>query len=156
MDDDCVHKKLPVPGMAVNSYFFSHHGTESADDSMSKCNEPEADMIFEFFRYLTQNDVEPEKITILTFYNGQRKLLERKIRKSSEFAGKRIIIVTVDSYQGEENDVILLSLVRNNVGASCCFPLRLETQLQTCPSEHFKTESDSSASGIPQYWLPKL
>lgn len=55
---------------------------------------------------------------VLTFYNGQRRELAFQLRRAPVSAiresWKAIKIVTVDSYQGEENEVVILSLVRNN------------------------------------------
>ena len=114
-DDQSVLKRLHVPGMDVNTFFLSHHLPETSDDQMSKCNEHEAGMIVELCSYLRRNGIAPEKITALTFYNGQRKLIEKKLSRSRLYGEKRPLVVTVDSYQGEENEIVLLSLVRSNV-----------------------------------------
>lgn len=59
--------------------------------------------------------MDAERITVLTFYNGQRKFIARRIREHPNLrVYPGIKIVTVDSYQGEENDIVLLSLVRSN------------------------------------------
>lgn len=54
----------------------------------------------------------------MTFYNGQRRELAHQLRRAPESDIRQswgdIKIVTVDSYQGEENEVVILSLVRNN------------------------------------------
>lgn len=73
-------------------------------------------MIVGFVDYLVLNGVDPKKITILTVYNGQRKLLNKEIAMHPNLRayGAQFRIVTVDSYQGEENDIVLLSLVRSN------------------------------------------
>lgn len=72
-------------------------------------------MIVCFFNYLVQNGMEPNEITVLTFYNGQRKLILRKLREHRHLQQVPYLkVVTVDSYQGEENAVVLLSLVRSN------------------------------------------
>ena len=151
-DDKSVHEMPDVPGMDVNTFFFSHHATETADDQMSKCNEPEAEMIVNFLRYLTHNHVEPEKITILTFYNGQRRLIDRKLRKSQLFHGKRIAVVTVDSYQGEENEILLLSMVRNNVGPPYLhFPMVKCLSFQNAMGtdlEYFRLTSTSASCSL--------
>ena len=73
-------------------------------------------MIVAFYVYLNQNGTGPKDITVLTFYNGQRKLILRKLREQPMLRGERVQVVTVDSYQGEENTVVLLSLVRSNEG----------------------------------------
>lgn len=74
----------------------------------------EATMIVSFADYLILNGALPEKITILTFYAGQKAEIYRQIRKNINLAHTRLKVATVDGYQGEENEIILLSLVRSN------------------------------------------
>ncbi|KAF1951321.1 P-loop containing nucleoside triphosphate hydrolase protein [Byssothecium circinans] len=110
-----VSNRPPVEGMGGNnSYFFHHSWPESRDSNMSCQNELEAAMIVGFFDYLVVNGVDSKKITVLTFYNGQRALLLKKLRQHQNLRGHFLNVVTVDSYQGEENDIVLLSLVRSN------------------------------------------
>lgn len=97
----------------IRSYFFSHDWPESFDDMASKYNEMEAQMVVEFFVYLVLNDIPVKNITVLTFYNGQRKKILKLLKTHSYLQGQYINVVTVDSYQGEENEVVILSLVRN-------------------------------------------
>jgi helicase required for RNAi-mediated heterochromatin assembly 1 len=107
--------RLDVPGMGgVNSFFFSHQWPETRDDQMSAVNKDEAAMIVGFVEHLFYNGTETEDITILTFYNGQRKQILSSLRKSPSFDDRYFNVVTVDSYQGEENKVVILSLVRSN------------------------------------------
>ena len=140
-DHPSVFDRSPIPGMGgVNSYFFTHKGREMSDAQMSKTNPDEADMIVTFFQYLVTNGTSPDEITVLTFYNGQRKLILKKLRERRHLLGDifkvshslraflccncfffcwdspdfAVQVVTVDSYQGEENTVVLLSLVRSN------------------------------------------
>ncbi|KAJ4290505.1 hypothetical protein N0V90_010722 [Kalmusia sp. IMI 367209] len=109
------NNRPPVEGMGgVNSFFLTHEWPESRDAYQSSKNEKEAEMIVGFFDYLVLNGVHPSKITVLTFYNGQRKLLASKLHNHQNLRGQALKVVTVDSYQGEENDIILLSLVRSN------------------------------------------
>jgi intron-binding protein aquarius len=59
----------------------------------------------------------PEKISIITTYNGQKELISdivsQRCGPGTPFAGvKPRAISTVDQYQGQQNDFILLSLVR--------------------------------------------
>lgn len=104
-----------VPGMGgVNSFFFSHQWQETRDDQMSCVNTDEADMIAGFVEYLVYNGVETEDITILTFYNGQRKRILGTLRKLITLDNRHFNVATVDSYQGEENKIVILSLARSN------------------------------------------
>ena len=121
-DHPSVLERKPVPGMGgINSYFFMHDWLEDTDSLMSKVNILEADMLVGFFNYLVFNGVKPENITVLTFYNGQRKLILSRLRRHQNLQGNRFKVVTVDSYQGEENGIVLLSLVRSNHSNSIGF-----------------------------------
>ena len=115
-DHETVFDREPVQGMGdVNVYWFSHCEPESTmEDTPSKCNKFEAEMITKFVEYLVLNGIQPEKITILTYYTGQRQMIMRMLRQNTDLKNKVFKIATVDSYQGEENDVVILSLVRSN------------------------------------------
>lgn len=65
----------------------------------------------ELCKYFLCQDYQPSQITILTTYTGQLFCL-RKLMPAKTFAGVKVYVV--DKYQGEENDIILLSLVRSN------------------------------------------
>jgi helicase required for RNAi-mediated heterochromatin assembly 1 len=106
-----------VPGVAAPSYLFHHTWPEATDsESLSKYNLQEAEMIVRFVIHLVLNGVPPHKITVLTFYRGQRKKITRLSSKHPDYStlADSLNIKTVDSYQGEENDIIILSLVRSN------------------------------------------
>jgi helicase required for RNAi-mediated heterochromatin assembly 1 len=93
--------------------FFSRDWSESFDDMSSKYNEKKAEMVVEFFIYLVLNNVPVDHITVLTFYNGQEKKILKLMRNHTHLQGHYVKVVTVNSYQGEENEVVILSLVRN-------------------------------------------
>ncbi|KAK5115668.1 hypothetical protein LTR62_000757 [Meristemomyces frigidus] len=108
-------KRPNVPGMGgMNSCFFTHAWEEQRDEQMSAYNKEEAEMVIGLATYLNYNGVPSKDITILTFYNGQRKRLLRLLRESDNFQDSKPMVATVDSYQGEENKIVLLSLVRSN------------------------------------------
>ncbi|KAJ5742935.1 hypothetical protein N7533_010037 [Penicillium manginii] len=114
-DHPSVLKSALVPGMgSLRSFFFTHDWPESGDSLTSKLNELEAIMIVKFYAYLVLNGIPFWEITVLTFYNGQRKLILKHMRTNKYLANHIHKVVTVDSYQGEENEIILLSLVRSN------------------------------------------
>ncbi|PWY96418.1 ATP binding protein [Aspergillus sclerotioniger CBS 115572] len=115
-DHQSVCKRPGVMGMgAVRSHFFTHSWPESKDSLASKSNEMEAHMIAGFLVYLMQNGNSLKDITILTFYNGQRKKILSLLRRHPYLQGQYVKVVTVDSYQGEENEIVILSLVRSGV-----------------------------------------
>lgn len=118
-DHPSVLQRPSIPGMGdVNSFFFSHVWGEASDSLSSKINEMEAQMIVGFFVYLAMNGVPVTDITVLTFYNGQRKRLLKLLKQHPYLQGFYVNVATVDSYQGEENEVVILSLVRSggNIG----------------------------------------
>ncbi|TRX90944.1 hypothetical protein FHL15_008149 [Xylaria flabelliformis] len=103
----------PIPGMAQQSFFFHHTWSEGTDENLSKFNLLEGEMIVRFIDYLMMNGVKETEITVLTFYRGQRKKILsefRRLKHRQPFKN----VHTVDSYQGEENDIVILSLVRSN------------------------------------------
>lgn len=103
----------PVPGMAQRSFFFHHTWNEGTDENLSKFNILEAEMIVRFVDYLLMNGVKDTEIAVLTFYRGQRKKILSEFRKMKHREPFKNVH-TVDSYQGEENEIVILSLVRSN------------------------------------------
>jgi len=119
-----------VKGISKNLFFISHTSPEKSTgftDSRSHSNVFEAEYAVQLCRYLLLQGYSPSEITILTMYRGQ--LLELKNhmnRKDSKdvqvptvFEGVRV--AAVDDFQGEENDIIILSLVRSNSDDSIGF-----------------------------------
>ncbi|KAL3493190.1 P-loop containing nucleoside triphosphate hydrolase protein [Aspergillus germanicus] len=113
-DHESVKIRQGIPGMGdTRAFFLTHNWAESADDMASKYNEKEAEMVVSFFVYLALNNVPVKDITILSFYNGQRKRILKLMKTHPYIQGHYVKVVTVDSYQGEENEVVILSLVRS-------------------------------------------
>ncbi|KAF8469115.1 P-loop containing nucleoside triphosphate hydrolase protein [Kalaharituber pfeilii] len=116
-DHGSVMNKDHIPGMNnVDVFFYWHTYQEAQDEGTSRLNHHEAEMMVNFTKYLKFNGVDPKHITILVFYGGQRSYVIKLLRKDDELRphANDIKVATVDSYQGEENEVILLSLVRSN------------------------------------------
>lgn len=63
-----------------------------------------------------KSDKHPYPVGIITMYSAQKRKLEKELSRAEWAAQIRnlIKIDTVDSYQGQENRIIILSLVRNN------------------------------------------
>ncbi|KAJ4419793.1 hypothetical protein N0V82_004728 [Gnomoniopsis sp. IMI 355080] len=102
-----------IPGLGNRrSWFFTHQWPEDTDADNSKLNQDEVEMIVSFFCYLLQNGVDASEITILTYYKGQKRKLLHRLRQRYP-TGKFFNVATVDSYQGEENEIVILSLVRS-------------------------------------------
>lgn len=101
-----------LQGLNSNLFFVEHkHLEEQIKDGKSHQNSHEAKFVVALCRYLLHQEYKPEQITILTTYTGQLFCL-RQLMPAKEFAGVKVHVV--DKYQGEENDIVLLSLVRSN------------------------------------------
>uniref|UniRef100_A0A8C2BR21 Zinc finger, NFX1-type containing 1 n=1 Tax=Cyprinus carpio TaxID=7962 RepID=A0A8C2BR21_CYPCA len=102
-----------VKGLLTNLFFVDHdHFEEEIKDGRSHQNPHEAQFVVALCRYLLLQGYNASQITILTTYTGQLHCL-RKLMPSQKFAGVKVHVV--DKYQGEENDIIILSLVRSNL-----------------------------------------
>jgi hypothetical protein len=101
-----------VKGFDKNMFFFHHTNPETEiEHLLSHSNEYEAKFVVEMCRHLLKQGYAPKQITILTAYTGQL-LKIRDIMPKHDFEG--VNVVNIDNFQGEENDIIILSLVRNN------------------------------------------
>lgn len=85
-------------------------GTQARALVKSSKNEEEANAVATIYNTLVSNGVDPNRISIITPYNGQKNLITTIIRDSTTEHG-RPKIDTVDSFQGSENDYIIYSLV---------------------------------------------
>jgi hypothetical protein len=92
-------------------YAFIQTNGQEGSEGTSFSNKSEADLILRFVNFLRdKHRVKPEeKIGIISFYAGQVRLLQSKFIKGS---GPRVN--TVDGFQGDENDIIIISFVRSN------------------------------------------
>lgn len=112
LDHDVVKTYDRVRGISKDVYFIDHVEPETPEkDIRSHSNKHEADYIVQLCRYLLLQGYSPSQITVLATYSGQLYELKYRMPKA-EFEGVRVTVV--DNYQGEENDIILLSLVRSN------------------------------------------
>ena len=103
-----------VPGMGgMNCWWFDHSWPEEMRD-LSRINPSEAEMLVLHYCYLISHGVAIKDITVLTFYNGQRREIRNKLYKYFPTQERKSFQVsTVDGFQGQENEIILLSLVRS-------------------------------------------
>ena len=99
-----------VAGMKFNIFFMDHSEPETIDpDLNSKANEFEAAFLTQLCKYLLKQKIyTQQEITVITPYTGQMFKLREKF-----FNMPNVKVTSVDSYQGEENDIILVSLVRS-------------------------------------------
>ena len=112
IDHDDVKNKPNVLGMENDMYIITHNQIESENEGLkSKQNDYEAKYLTKLCNYLLKQGYSNNQITILTFYVGQVLLIKKNMKK---YGMNDIRVSSVDNYQGEESDIILLSLVRSN------------------------------------------
>ncbi|OWZ19043.1 hypothetical protein PHMEG_0006768 [Phytophthora megakarya] len=76
-------------------------------------NEEEARFVVALFRYMMGIGYRSEQVTILTTYNAQKELLQRLLRADTPDDAKICKVSTVDRFQGQQNDFVLVSTVRS-------------------------------------------
>ena len=109
-----------------NSSLFTHHSSlykeQFVGESFGRINKAEAELtlltLAEYFTKIGKQRVLSESIDvgIISPYRAQVQYLKKLIKKYEFFKPYRrlISVNTVDDFQGQERDVILISLVRSN------------------------------------------
>jgi superfamily I DNA and/or RNA helicase len=113
-DDISVENRPNVKGVTKNLRFITHNEREYSDIfEGSHRNEYEANYAIKLAKHFLFQGYSAQQITILSFYSDQCLALRRK---GKEIIGEKngLTIENVDNYQGEESDIIILSLVRSN------------------------------------------
>ncbi|CAF0975352.1 unnamed protein product [Rotaria sordida] len=118
----------PIRGVDNNLFFINHDHTETTlNDGSSKQNEFEGEYVIKLAEYFIKQDYKPSQITILVMYLGQKQFIVKQVKQKGILHGVRIMVT--DNYQGEENDIIILSLVRSNLEKKIGF---LKTHNRIC------------------------
>ncbi|CAD8155058.1 unnamed protein product [Paramecium octaurelia] len=113
LDDNYVQlnrNNEEIIGLNEDLVFFKHPWLEG-EDKKSKENIKEAEMITKMVQYLIEAAYRQQQITVLSFYLRQAQIIQKLLIKSHL---SKVKVQTVDNYQGEENDIVIISLVRNN------------------------------------------
>lgn len=124
---ECEGDGREVPGVLPHLFFWKHNGKESkARKGVSKENIKEAELVVKLASYLVSCGVPKTSIAVLTPYKGQLMLLRDELQKAQIFTKpfskgtntRKVVygesscrISTVDRFQGDEADVVLISLV---------------------------------------------
>jgi len=92
-------------------FFLSHnHKEKNSTGSRSQENVKEAELVLTLANWMVGNGVKQTSITILGAYLGQVRILRLK-RNNMKL--NDINVQTIDRFQGEENEYIIVSLVRS-------------------------------------------
>mmetsp|Transcript_38839 Transcript_38839/g.91391 ORF Transcript_38839/g.91391 Transcript_38839/m.91391 type:complete len:1568 (+) Transcript_38839:638-5341(+) len=112
-DHSSVSEYPEIMGVGARTFFFTHTNFEDDEgESHSKANSFEANFIGALAAYLIKSGYQDSQLTVLSPYLGQVRLIRNRLRRDPLTEGVKI--TAVDNFQGEEADVILISLVRSN------------------------------------------
>jgi superfamily I DNA and/or RNA helicase len=79
------------------------------DESESRSNPEEAEVVLKHWNRLIMEEPQPGSVGVISPYRGQVKILDELMSEMESFT-----VNTNDSIQGQERDVIYISLVRSN------------------------------------------
>ena len=115
-----VTESVPLSPCLVHDAQFVHVGPfmgqgESEPSPNVFQNLGEAEFIVALFMLLRLNNISAESISVLTAYTGQKNLINDVVKAKCDWNpifGKPRDITTIDQFQGQSNDIVLVSLVR--------------------------------------------
>lgn len=104
-----------VRGVATNVFFLDHNNEEGTTMGKSKMNLFEGDFSLRLAEYLLRQGYSASSVVILSFYNGHLDIINAK-RSAPRYRHflRDIRVRTVDNFQGEEADIVILNAVRSN------------------------------------------
>uniref|UniRef100_A0A1I8J6T6 AAA_11 domain-containing protein n=1 Tax=Macrostomum lignano TaxID=282301 RepID=A0A1I8J6T6_9PLAT len=126
-DNTSVVDRVLKPACLVQSMFFwTHNEPETQEPGRhGAINTEEAKRCVRLAMFLVDQGCSPDRITILCAYKRQMSL------KCSENS-MHVKVHTIDLYQGDENDVVIVSLVRSNPASNIGF---LKTLNRRCVAQ---------------------
>ena len=124
---DRLVSPLDTPLMWLDTSTLDYEEHEGRNKSIS--NSQEARLVIQTLRdyieMVSPQKVESERVDfgIITPYRGQARLIRRLLKMQHYFRKlkRHITVGTVDGFQGQERDVIVISLVRDNAEGSIGF-----------------------------------
>ncbi|XP_015376357.1 PREDICTED: NFX1-type zinc finger-containing protein 1-like, partial [Diuraphis noxia] len=125
-----VMERPHVKGVGMDIFCKTHNVQEEKNYELSSfVNSAEANYLVALADYLLKQGYYPEDITIMAMYNAQVLFISDLINSPPFEHLGNIRVSSVDAYQGEENEIVLLSLVRSNNNNSIGF---LKTNNRVC------------------------
>ncbi|KAK6055660.1 NF-X1 type zinc finger [Cooperia oncophora] len=116
-DDPSVLEYPDVPGMDKKCFFWMHDEPETTNvDALSRSNTHEVNMIVALVSYLQKQEIKLEEITIITTYSAQQTEMRQAVINKfgrNENDQPSVAVETVDGFQGKENRIVIVSLVRS-------------------------------------------
>ncbi|RHY53987.1 hypothetical protein DYB30_005986, partial [Aphanomyces astaci] len=112
------HVAFPWPNPQKPTFFYICLGTEEISSSgTSYLNRTEASNCEKVVTHFLKAGVLPSQIGVITPYEGQRAYIVNFMQRNGPMRSqlyKDVEVASVDSFQGREKDLIILSCVRSN------------------------------------------
>jgi len=115
-----VRQNKPLSVVDKTMFFVTtqQHLESESKVGRSVMNSGEASIIMQFLHLILREGYEQKSVTVLGMYDGQVALLRGLLRDAGY---PDVHVCTVDSYQGDENQFVLVSLVRSNASGKIGF-----------------------------------
>jgi superfamily I DNA and/or RNA helicase len=109
--EDVRHHHIPSSPEVVEFIDTAGCGFEeqAGDEGESLCNPEEAALLFRHFGAIRESLSGGNTVAIISPYRAQVSLLESIFAEMPE-----VVVNTIDSFQGQERDIVYISLVRSN------------------------------------------
>ena len=122
-----VSNNKPLGCIAKPMFFWTHSADETDEGRGSFTNSEEAHRVTQLVMFMLLRGVLAEDITVLCSYRGQVRLIKAEFERLKGTNPQLLQsweddnTSTIDSYQGDENRIIIVSLVRSNPGGRIGF-----------------------------------
>lgn len=117
-DRQLTNVEFPWPNPSKPTFFYICLGTEEISSSgTSYLNRTEASNVEKIVTTFLKAGVLPSQIGVVTPYEGQRAYVVNYMQRNGPMRSqlyKDVEVASVDSFQGREKDLIILSCVRSN------------------------------------------
>ena len=118
--------RSPLFGMPTMCVFNVKKGQEEFHHG-SYCNTSEAITVYQLVKYLINLGITPEEIGVIAFYKAQ---VEKIANSLSEGRNSPLVTVsTVDAFQGEEREVIIISTTKTSKSSFIDSPNRVNVAI---------------------------
>jgi len=105
-------ERIGLPKEFEPYVFINFYSYREQQLGKSFMNRGEAKLIIDILKYLSGKQIDiVEQVGVITFYAGQVECIKQELQNASI---KGILPQTVDGFQGDERDIILISFVRAN------------------------------------------
>lgn len=112
--------KLPKDDLVKPYAFYSVESGREYKNFHSFQNEKEADYVLRLVQKFRSHEVTKDlTIGVITFYSAQVNLIQNKLKQLPR--DNKTLVSSVDGFQGDERDIIIISFVRSNNHANIGF-----------------------------------